>query len=106
MSPDGLVETIVTTLEKMQDTMLESALQFLEDNTITSILTYEDMRAHFKDNHGFVVAKWAGSAKDEGKLKELNVTIRCFPYNQSGTNGKCIITGKPTTVDAIFAKAY
>ncbi|WP_368660806.1 hypothetical protein [Paracoccus sp. (in: a-proteobacteria)] len=47
-----------------------------------------------------------GTAEDEEKFKDLNLTIRCIPYRQSGTEGTCILTGKPTTVDAIFAKAY
>ena len=40
------------------------------------------------------------------KLKELKITIRCLPLDQSGTEGTCIITGQPATCDAIFAKAY
>ena len=57
-------------------------------------------------SQGFVLAKWAGTAEDEEKLKDLNVTIRCLPYSQSGSEGTCILTGKPTTADAILAKAY
>jgi prolyl-tRNA synthetase len=34
------------------------------------------------------------------------VSIRCLPFDQSGTEGPCVLTGKPATLDAIFAKAY
>jgi len=39
-------------------------------------------------------------------LSDLKVTIRCLPVNQSGTKGRCILTGKEATIDAIFAKSY
>lgn len=105
-NPDTFVENIVTTLTELQDAMLQKARSFMEMNTTKTVSTFEDMRAHFEKKEGFIVAKWAGSAEDEEKLKDLNVTIRCLPYEQSGTEGNCIVTGKPTTVDAIFAKAY
>ncbi|MCK4939952.1 MAG: proline--tRNA ligase, partial [Rhodospirillaceae bacterium] len=49
---------------------------------------------------------WCGDASSEEQLKKLSVTIRCLPYDQDGKEGVCVITGKPATVDAIFAKAY
>ena len=47
-----------------------------------------------------------GEAASAEVLKDLKVTLRCLPFNQSGTTGKCILTGKPATIDALFAKAY
>ena len=55
---------------------------------------------------GFVLAKWCGDPATEELLQELKVTIRCLPLEQSGTKGKCVITGKEATLDAIFAKSY
>jgi prolyl-tRNA synthetase len=55
---------------------------------------------------GFVLAKWCGDPVTEELLKDLKVTIRCLPLKQSGTEGICVLTGKPATIDAIFAKSY
>jgi hypothetical protein len=29
-----------------------------------------------------------------------------LPHEQSGTEGKCLITGETATIDAVYAKAY
>ncbi|SCA63157.1 hypothetical protein SCG7086_AL_00110 [Chlamydiales bacterium SCGC AG-110-P3] len=55
---------------------------------------------------GFVRAKWCGDADTEQMLDELKVTIRCIPKEQRGGEAPCVLTGKPATIDAIFAKAY
>ncbi len=55
---------------------------------------------------GFAKVKWCGDEKTEEFLKRHNLTIRCLPLEQSGTEGKCILTGKPATLDAIIAKSY
>lgn len=39
-------------------------------------------------------------------LDDLGVTVRCIPFDQDGKPGACVLTGKPATQDAIFARAY
>ena len=39
-------------------------------------------------------------------LKELKVTIRCLPQDDSQGPGKCIFTGQPSDRRAVLAKAY
>ena len=53
-----------------------------------------------------MLGKWAGGKDALDLLAELKVTVRCMPLEQSGTEGRCVVTGKPATRDAIFAKAY
>jgi len=103
---DDFVAGIAATFDEMQSAMYNAASAFRAEKTIEDIKTFDAMQSFFETGQGFIVGKWAGTAEDEEKLKGLNVTIRCLPYNQSGTEGTCIVTGKPTTVDAIFAKAY
>jgi prolyl-tRNA synthetase len=103
---DDFLSSIAGTLEQMQTAMYELASTYRKGKTKLGIKTLEEMRSFFEGGQGFVVAKWAGTAEDEEKLKDLNITIRCLPYSQSGSVGVCVLTGKPTTVDAIFAKAY
>ena len=54
----------------------------------------------------FVKGKWCGEASTEELLKELKITIRCLPLEQSGTTGKCLLTGKDATLDVIYARTY
>ena len=102
----NFVNSIAATFEQMQAAMYEAASDFRAEMTTEGIKPFDEMKAFFDAGQGFVIAKWAGTPEDEEKLKDLNITIRCLPYSQSGTEGTCILTGKPTTVDAIFAKAY
>ena len=48
----------------------------------------------------------SGNPASEDMLKDFGATIRCIPYEQSGTAGRCVLTGASATMDAIFAKAY
>ncbi len=53
-----------------------------------------------------MLAKWCGDVETEKMLDDLKVSIRCLPLQQSGTVGKCVLTGREATLDAIFAKSY
>jgi prolyl-tRNA synthetase len=39
-------------------------------------------------------------------LAKLKVTIRCIPIDGEDEPGKCVLTGRPSTRRAVFAKAY
>jgi len=40
-------------------------------------------------------------------MAKLSVTVRCIPFDaELPPNAKCVISGGPATVMAIFAKAY
>jgi prolyl-tRNA synthetase len=68
---------------------------------------FTPQRADRPEIHGgFVRAKWCEDPASLPLLDELKVTIRCLPLDQSGTTGSCVLTGKPATTEAIFAKAY
>ena len=56
---------------------------------------------------GFISAHWDGTAETEEKIKEeTKATIRCIPLNNKQEEGKCILTGKPSTQRVLFARAY
>ncbi len=55
---------------------------------------------------GFVRAKWSGDVDALESVSDLALSIRCLPLDQSGTEGTCILTGRPATQEAIFARAY
>jgi len=95
-----------TMLAECQDKMFASAKQYMSDMTNTNIETFEEMSKFFDNNTGFVRAKWCEDPKTEDTLKELGIAIRCLPEDQSGTVGRCVISGMEATTDAIFGKSY
>ena len=56
---------------------------------------------------GFVIAGWCGSGECEATIKaETQATLRNIPFGSENVAGTCIKCGKPSTVEAWFAKAY
>ncbi|MDR3624145.1 MAG: proline--tRNA ligase [Chlamydiales bacterium] len=101
-------------LQEIQDHYFQKALQLRDANIKTDITTLEELIRFFTPKNlenpeihgGFVLAKWCKDEASEKLLDEHKLSIRCLPIKQSGTTGTCILTGKPATLDAIFAKSY
>lgn len=111
---DQISAQVLQDLEEIQTNYFAAALAHRDQNIRTDITTIDQLRAFFTAKNpekpevhgGFVQAKWCGDAESEKLLDELKVSIRCLPLKQSGTQGTCILTGRPATLDAIFAKSY
>jgi prolyl-tRNA synthetase len=111
---DEVVSGMPALLAEIQSNYFEQAKAFRDANINRDIKTFEEFRAYFTPKSedkpeihgGFVLGKWSGDPVGLAKLEELKVTVRCLPLTQSGTEGACVVTGKPATKDAIFAKAY
>lgn len=111
---DHIAEQTVAYLEEIQKKYFKQAQEYREKNIRRDLLTFDELKKFFTPKNvdkpeihgGFVLAKWCGDPESEKLLDELKVTIRCLPLKQSGTKGPCILTGKPATLDAIFAKSY
>lgn len=102
-----IAKEIPKLLEEMQKSYFEEAKAFRDSAIRTDIKTLNEMKRFFeKEEGGFVLAKWCGDEETEKMLKEFGVTIRCLPVKQSGSEGICVLTGKPATLDAVFAKSY
>jgi prolyl-tRNA synthetase len=101
-------------LDDIQRNLFERACRFRAENT-HEIYDRNDFYNFFtpKDKDkpeihgGFSTSPWCGLTACEAKIKdELNVTIRCLPFDADIKKGRCIGCGKETTQSAIFAKAY
>ena len=109
-----LVSRAAAILDEMQAGYYAAAKAFRDANIVTDIKDYTEFSRFFTPKNpekpeihgGFVKAKWCEDRATEAMLAELKVTIRCLPLEQSGTEGKCVLTGRPATTDAIFAKSY
>lgn len=100
------VETLVPELlDKIQKAIFEKA-EKQREATNHYVDTFEEFEKAIKAG-GFVYAHWDGTPETETKIKDLTkATIRCIPVDNPLEEGKCILTGKPSTQRVIFAKAY
>lgn len=114
ISLHSFVELASSFLDEIQSTYFQEALAYRDAQIYTSLKNFEELKLFFTPKNeekpevhgGFVLAKWCGDPATEDLLKDLKITIRCLPLEQTGTEGTCIITGRPAYLDAIFAKSY
>jgi prolyl-tRNA synthetase len=103
---NGLAFYIKNLLDEIQLNIYSRSKQNLEAH-ITKANTWNEFVEILDEKTGFVSAHWDGTAETEEKIKELTkATIRCIPLNNKQENGKCILTGNPSTQRVLFARAY
>ena len=106
ISLDGLHETIVQLLDKIQQAMFDKARAY-RDAHITKVDNWQDFEKTLDGEGGFISAHWDGTAETEESIKQkTKATIRCIPLNNPQEEGKCILTGKPSKERVLFARAY
>ncbi|MBZ0286569.1 MAG: proline--tRNA ligase, partial [Anaerolineae bacterium] len=99
---DGIEKRIKELLVEIQANMLQQATTFRDAN-IHDVKNYDELKQVI-DQGGWARVWWAGSAEDEGRIKEeTGATIRCFPFEQPGGSGKCFLTGLAAERVALFA---
>ena len=93
-------------LQDVHDNLYAMAEKNLEDNTF-DMTSWEEVREMAQGKGGFARTKWCGSLECELAMKEkAGVSSRCMPLKQSGTEGKCVMCGKPATTDIYWGVAY
>lgn len=103
---DGLGRFVENLLSDIQNNLLLKALRYRQENT-REANDFDAFTNILEEQGGFVSAHWDGTTETELKIKELTkATIRCIPLDQEKEDGKCILTGKPSTGRVLFAKAY
>ncbi|MDN3504324.1 MAG: proline--tRNA ligase [Rhabdochlamydiaceae bacterium] len=111
LSEKELVDGVVSDLDQIHATLLTRAKTLLDENT-RFFKDRNKFAKFFSGNEeqisgGFAQCFWAGDPELEDKIKkDLNVTIRCIPFEGQGEMGKCLFTAKETTTQVIFAKSY
>lgn len=102
---EGIEQVIVDTLDDIQISIYQKALDFRAANTF-EVNTWDEFLVKIEEG-GFLSAHWDGSPETEEKIKELTkATIRCIPLDSQEEAGKCILTGNPSKQRVIFARAY
>ncbi|MBP6397301.1 MAG: proline--tRNA ligase [Saprospiraceae bacterium] len=93
-------------LDEIQANLLQRSKDFRAERT-TIANSYDELKQALEEKGGFVYAHWDGTTETELKIKEeTKATIRCLPLEGEKEEGKCVVTGKPSSQRVIFAKAY
>lgn len=100
----GLTDYLTTLLDDIQQSLYHRARTFADDHTWL-VHDWEELRSAV--GQGFARCYWAGTSEDEQRIQtELRATVRVIPFDQPDCAGQCIVTGKETTQQVIFARAY
>jgi prolyl-tRNA synthetase len=108
----GIDVAVAQTLETIQKSLYERAVEFRKANTAEPT-DYEEFKKAVEK--GFAYPWWCGGSECEEKIKdETKATMRCIPLDQTlqgtvsaqGGSGTCIYCGQAAKARAIFARAY
>jgi len=93
-------------MSEIQKNIFAKSLQFRNKNTY-KVDTWDEFRDSIQTRGGFIQAHWDGTAETEEKIKnETKASIRIIPVEDTGEEGKCVYSGKPSKQRVIFARAY
>ncbi len=93
-------------LKEIQQNIFDKAVRFRQEMT-TKVDSYEEFKKVLDDKGGFILAHWDGTPESEEVIKaETKATIRCIPVDAPFEEGRCIISGKPSTRRVLFARSY
>jgi prolyl-tRNA synthetase len=108
---EDFIRSAAEILDEIHHNLLTRATEFRDAN-ITTCDSLEDFHAHWsKENPGWLITPWAGTAAQEDELsKQHKITIRCIPLDTvtlpAPQGSKCILTGAETTTRAIWGRSY
>ncbi len=106
ISLDLIDQEIPSLLNNIQNDLFSKAEKFRTENT-TQVDSFDDFKKVLKEKGGFISAYWDGTEETENKIKEITkATIRCIPFDNYKTEGKCVYSGNKSTQRVLFAKAY
>jgi prolyl-tRNA synthetase len=102
---EGVANYVRDLLDEIQSAIYQKAFKFRQENMF-KIDTWAEFENQIEKG-GFLLCHWDGSSETEEKIKDLTkATIRCIPLDAVLEEGKCILTGNPSTKRVVFARAY
>jgi prolyl-tRNA synthetase len=100
-------------LAEIQDSYRRAAVERMSSRTRLDVKGPDEFRKWFDTDPGdasaggFLRAPWSEAPESAQLLEELKVTVRCLPFDQDmAPDSRCVLTGGPAVVEAVFAKAY
>jgi prolyl-tRNA synthetase len=105
-----LSAVVPTLLGEIQADMFRVARDRREANSIRGPISYDKFREIMDGEGAFVYAGWCGDAACEAQIKEdTKATIRVLPdpeFRSPQAPTTCLRCGRPSTAEALWAKAY
>lgn len=99
-------DKIKSLLDEIQSNMFLQAKQF-RDNNIREVGDFEEFKKIIEEKRGFIKTHWCENGECEKYIKEqTGATLRCIPFEQDNTHGKCVVCGKEANKTVYFAKSY
>jgi len=107
---DGITAALGGALDAMQADLLQRATARREANSLRGPKSKQEFIDFLNNDGGFVYAGFCGDPAVEAEIKEATkATIRCLPdaeFRSADAPTTCIWTGRPATVEALWARAY
>jgi prolyl-tRNA synthetase len=107
------VASIPTLLAEIQAAYRRTAAERLSSRTRSGVQGFDEFREWFDTDPadasagGFLRAPWSEAPESAQLLESLKVSVRCLPFDQAlPPDSRCVLTGRPAVVEAVFAKAY
>jgi len=105
---DELVaEKVEFLISDIQEKLFLKAKLYL-DSHVTEAKNFAEFKTILEERKGFVASEWCGDARCEEAVKEeTSADIRFIPFDSKPSpGGVCVYCGKPSKLQAYFAKAY
>ena len=103
---DMSAEWLQAKLDAAQQILFDRAKAFRETHT-RDAKTYDELKQIIEKDGGFVRCYFEPDKEAEAKIKaETKATVRSIPFDQPAEGGTCILSGKPTKTQVIFAQSY
>jgi prolyl-tRNA synthetase len=93
-------------LDAAQAMLLARARAFRDAN-VRSAASYDELKAILAEQGGFVRCFFEPGEEAEDRIQnETKATVRVIPFDQSGGTGRCVLSGRETSTEVLFAQAY
>ena len=101
----GLVERVVSELDKIHNDMFSDAKKILEDRT-SEVDTYDDFKAELEKGR-LIKAPICNNPKCEEEIKEeTSADVRVITSDAKDTDSKCIKCSDQSNIRPLFARGY
>ena len=101
----GIVERVVSELEKIHNDMFSDAKKILEDRTV-EVNTYDDFKTELEKGR-LIKAPICDNPKCEEEIKEeTSADVRVITSDSDDTSSKCIKCSDQSTSRPLFARGY
>ena len=101
----GLVERVVSELDKIHNDMFSDAKKILEDRT-SEVDTYDDFKAELEKGR-LIKAPICNNPKcEEGIKEETGADVRVITSDSKDTDSKCIKCSDQSNIRPLFARGY